>query len=77
MQMYQQENPPISPKETLPTMYDLPSETLEDEGLPDEFHLIQPTLLNSTFVPPDYSENEIFVASDLNLYYNPSHPQWG
>ncbi len=76
MQMYQQENPPISPKETLPTMYDLPSETLEDEGLPDEFHLIQPTLLNSTFVPPDYSENEIFVASDLNLYYNPSHPQW-
>jgi Uma2 family endonuclease len=74
--MYQQRNPPLPPKEILPTMYDLPSETVEDPGLPDEFHLIQPELLRLTFLPPDYPENRIFVASDLNLYYDPHHPQW-
>ncbi len=30
--------PPRSPRETLPTMYDLPSEDLEEPGLPDQFH---------------------------------------
>jgi Uma2 family endonuclease len=74
--MYQQKNPPLPPKELLPTMYDLPSETLEEPGLPDEFHLIQPELLRLTFCPPDYPENLIFIASDLNLYYDLSHPQW-
>ncbi|MGI0482876.1 Uma2 family endonuclease [Geminocystis sp. CENA526] len=74
--MYQQSNPPLSPKEILPTMYDLPSETLEDQGLPDEFHLLQPELLRVTFLPPDYPQNQVFVASDLNLYYDPRHPQW-
>ncbi len=74
--MYQQSNPPLSPKEILPTMYDLPSETLEDQGLPDEFHLLQPELLRVTFLPPDYVQDQVFVASDLNLYYDPRHPQW-
>ena len=74
--MYQQSNPPLSPKEILPTMYDLPSETLEDQGLPDEFHLLQPELLRVTFLPPDYPQDQVFVASDLNLYYDPRHPQW-
>lgn len=74
--MYQQHDPPLSPRETLPTMYDLPSEALEDEGLPDEFHLIQPELLRYTFCPPDYSDDKIFVASDLNLYYDLGHPLW-
>jgi Uma2 family endonuclease len=69
-------NPPLSPKKTLPTMYDLPSETLEDQGLPDEFHLLQPELLRITFQPPDYAPEQVFVASDLNLYYDPRHPQW-
>jgi Uma2 family endonuclease len=69
-------NPPLSPKETLPTMYDLPSETLEDQGLPDEFHLLQPELLRITFQPPDYAPERVFVASDLNLYYDPRHTQW-
>ena len=67
--MYQS-NPPFSPRKVLPTMYDLPSEELEDSGLPDEFHLIQPELLRLTFSPPNYPENRIFVASDLNLYYD-------
>jgi hypothetical protein len=35
--MYQTD-PPRPAKETLPTMYDLPSEYPEDSGLPDEFH---------------------------------------
>ena len=33
-----QTEPPQSPRETLPTMYDLPSENPEEPGLPDEFH---------------------------------------
>jgi hypothetical protein len=33
-----QTDPPQSPRETLPTMYDLPSEDPEEPGLPDEFH---------------------------------------
>jgi Uma2 family endonuclease len=60
----------------LPTMYDLPSENPEEPGLPDEFHLFQPELLRQTFRPSNYPAEEIFIASDLNLYYDPYHPQW-
>jgi len=35
---------PLPPKQTLPTMYDLPSENPEEPGLPDEFHSWQPQL---------------------------------
>ncbi|MDB9336733.1 Uma2 family endonuclease [Nodularia spumigena] len=73
--MYQVD-PPLPPTETLPTMYDLPSENPEEPGLPDEFHLLQPELLRITFRPPTYTEDNIFTASDLNLYYDPHHPQW-
>ncbi len=48
--MYQR-TPSLPPKEMLPTMYDLPSENLEEPGLPDEFHLFQPELLRQTFRP--------------------------
>jgi Uma2 family endonuclease len=57
-------------------MYDLPSEDPEEPGLPDEFHLLQPELLRQTFRPSSYPEDRYFVASDLNLYYDPTHPQW-
>lgn len=73
--MYQY-SPPLSPREALPTMYDLPSEDPEEPGLPDEFHLLQPELLRLTFRTPTYKEDEVFTASDLNLYYDPRHPQW-
>lgn len=73
--MYQS-NPPLSPRETLPTMYDLSSENPEDSGLPDEFHDLQPELLRQTFRPPNYSSEEIFTGSDLNLYYDSRHLQW-
>lgn len=36
--MYQID-PPLSPQEALPTMYDLPSENQDERGLPDKFHL--------------------------------------
>jgi len=74
--MMYQSNPPFSPKETLPTMYDLPSEDPEEPGLPDEFHLLQPELLRLTFRPPTYPSNQVFTASDLNLYYDVHHTQW-
>lgn len=37
---------PRSPLETMPTMYDLPSELVGESGLPDEFHCIQADLLS-------------------------------
>ena len=72
----EQTDPPRSPQETLPTMYDLPSEDPKEPGLPDEFHLWQAELLSQTFCPPNYPPERIFVASDLNLYYDPTHPGW-
>ncbi|NEQ86025.1 MAG: Uma2 family endonuclease [Moorea sp. SIO2I5] len=67
---------PHPAKDTLPTMYDLPSEDPEEPGLPDEFHIWQPQLCSETFCPPNYESNSIFVASDLNLYYDPNHTAW-
>ncbi|MDY6937120.1 MAG: Uma2 family endonuclease [Cyanobacteriota bacterium] len=72
----EQTDPPRSPKETLPTMYDLPSEAVEEAGLPDEFHLWQAELSSATFCPPNYPNDRIVVASDLNLYYDPRNPNW-
>lgn len=72
----EQTDPPRSPKETLPTMYDLPSEAPEEPGLPDEFHLWQADLLSFTFRPVNYPADQVFVASDLNLYYDPRHTNW-
>lgn len=71
-----QTDPPRSPRETLPTMYDLPSEDPEEPGLPDEFHYYQPQLLRETFRPPQYYPNNFFVGMDLNLYYNVRQPLW-
>jgi Uma2 family endonuclease len=71
-----QTEPPRSPRETLPTMYDLPSEDPEEPGLPDEFHDLQPQLLTLTFCPPQYPTSEIFCGSDINLYYDVSHSNW-
>ncbi len=72
----EQTDPPRSPQETLPTMYDLPSEDPEEPGLPDEFHLWQAELLSQTFCPPTLPPERVFVASDLNLYYDPLNTGW-
>ena len=68
--------PPLSPRETLPTMYDLPSEDAEDSGLPDEFHDLQPQLLSATLRLSGYARDQIFTGTDLNLYYDVRQPQW-
>jgi Uma2 family endonuclease len=79
-----QMEPPLSPRETLPTMYDLPSEDPKDSGLPDVrvsasrdvFHDLQPQLLSATLRLSSYTRNQIFTGTDLNLYYDVRHPQW-
>ncbi len=59
----------------LPTMYELPSEDPEELGLPDDFHYFQPQLLRETFVPPSWPAEQVYVATDLNLYYDVHHTQ--
>jgi Uma2 family endonuclease len=60
----------------LPTMYDLPSESLGEPGLPDEFHDLQPQLLSRTLQLSGYQRSDYFTVSDLNIYYDPEHSQW-
>jgi Uma2 family endonuclease len=67
---------PALPTETLPTMYDLPSEDPEEPGLPDEFHDLQPHLLSRTLQLSGYSPDNYFSVSDLNIYYDVNHPRW-
>jgi Uma2 family endonuclease len=69
--MYQ--NNPVVPANTLPTMYDLPSEDPEEMGLPDEFHDFQPDLLRETCQP---NTAEFFIGADLNLYYDAKRTNW-
>jgi Uma2 family endonuclease len=71
-----QGNLPLSPRLTMPTMYDLPSEDPEDPGLPDEFHDLQPQLLSRTLQLVDYTAAERFTGTDLNLYYDSRHLSW-
>jgi Uma2 family endonuclease len=69
--MYQ--NNSVVPVNTLPTMYDLPSEDPEEMGLPDKFHDLQPHLLSETCVP---AIEKKFIGIDLNLYYDVEHTGW-
>jgi Uma2 family endonuclease len=79
----EQTDPPRPAKETLPTMYDLPSEDPEEPGLPDEFHSLQPQLLSATLRLVDLASDwgleagqGLFTAHDMNLYYDSKHPLW-
>lgn len=72
----EQTDPPRSPRETLPTMYDLPSEDPKESGLPDEYHYLQPQLLSATFRPTNYSSDRVFSVGDMNLYYDSRHTNW-
>ncbi len=71
-----QSDPPLSPRLTLPTMYDLKSEDPEEPGLPDEYHGYQPLLLRHTFKPTNCDPDEVFIGADLNLYYDLRHLNW-
>jgi Uma2 family endonuclease len=67
---------PFPLHETLPTMYDLPSEDPEEPGLPDEFHDLQPQLLSATLRLTTYTKDQYFTGTDLNLYYDLNHLRW-
>ncbi|NEP82266.1 MAG: Uma2 family endonuclease [Okeania sp. SIO3B3] len=71
-----QDEPPLPAKETLPTMYDLPSEEPNEPGLPDEFHKFQARLLHETFEPRKWYPDKLFCANNLNLYYDVNHLNW-
>ena len=71
-----QSDPPLPPWETLPTMYDLPSDNPQEPGLPDDFHFLQPLLLFLTFLPGNWKSELVYSAADLNLYYDLQHTQW-
>ena len=75
-QRVEQTDPPRSPRETLPTMYDLPSEFPDEPGLPDELHALQPQLLSATLRLSSYSAENYFTGMDLNVYYHVRHPLW-
>ncbi|MFG6098870.1 Uma2 family endonuclease [Leptothoe sp. ISB3NOV94-8A] len=68
--------PPVPPSESLPTMYDLPSEFPEEPGLPDEFHDLQPQLLSRTLRLTQYAADNYFTGTDINLYYDVRNPLW-
>jgi Uma2 family endonuclease len=76
LKFVRQGSAPVPAKKKLPTMYDLPSENPEDPGMPDQYHIWQSDLLTRTFRPPEYPEERILVASDLNLYYDPKNTSW-
>jgi Uma2 family endonuclease len=71
-----QTDPPLPPWQTMPTMYDLPSENPEEPGLPDEFHDLQPQLLSRTLRLSTIAPDDFFTGADLNLYYDSLHTQW-
>ncbi len=71
-----QDESPLPAKETLPTMYDLPSEEPNEPGSPDRFHYFQPRLLRETFQPRKWYPDKLFCATNLNLYYDVKHLNW-
>ena len=76
IQSVEQPEPPLPPAQTLPTMYDLPSDNPWEPGLPDEYHDLQPQLLTRTFHSDHYPPEQIFTGSDLNLYYDVHNSSW-
>lgn len=69
-------SPPNLPKKPWLTMYDLPYDGIEEPGMPDELHVIQPQLLHDTFCPANYLLDKVFSATDMYLYFDEQHPKW-
>jgi Uma2 family endonuclease len=87
--MYQ--NHPASPLDTLPTMYDLPSEDPEEMGLPSAQRVSPEAYSGSSPARDEFHDfqpdllretcllpaiDEYFVGVDLNLYYDSKHTSW-
>jgi Uma2 family endonuclease len=65
----------------LPTMHNLSHEDSTESGLPDEFHGVQPQLLTEVLLSDSMTiagvaRDQIFVAADLNIYYDPDNTNW-
>jgi Uma2 family endonuclease len=76
MSILTQTDLPRPARETLPTMYDLPSEEIEEFSALDEYHVHQSALLSETFHPTTASPDEVFTATDLYLHYDPHRALW-
>jgi Uma2 family endonuclease len=86
--MYQ--NNPAVPVNTLPTMYDLPSEDQEEMGLPSAEGVSLevsssacPARDKFHYLQPNLlaetclpAAEEFFIGVDLNLYYDVEHTGW-
>jgi Uma2 family endonuclease len=60
------------------SFYPTPSKdfnSLPNSLISDQFQLCQSRLLESTFTPPDYPADRVFSGSNINLYFDPRHPQ--
>jgi Uma2 family endonuclease len=71
----------ISDASALPTMHNLSHEDATEPGLPDEFHGVQPQLLTEVLLSDSmtiagFLRDQIFVAADLNIYYDPDNTNW-
>jgi Uma2 family endonuclease len=65
----------------LPTMHNLSHEDPRSSGLPDEFHGVQPQLLTEVLLSDSMTiagcpREQVFMAADLNIYYDPKHTNW-
>lgn len=69
-------NAPMPPRETLPTMFDLPYEEIGEPASPDEFHALQAMLLSETFQPTTVAPDQFMTAMDLYLYYDWKNTLW-
>jgi Uma2 family endonuclease len=50
-------------------------DTVEDVGLPDEYHILQSQLLSRTFCCDRYPSERLFTGGDLSLHYDVRSPQ--
>jgi Uma2 family endonuclease len=65
----------------LPTMHNLSHEDPTESGLPDEFHGVQPQLLTEVLLSDSMTiagcpREQVFMAADLNIYYDPKNTNW-
>ena len=60
------------------SIYTSPTKTLNLTQNPltsEQFQLFQSHLLESTFTPSNYSSDQVFAGSSINLFFDPRHPQ--
>lgn len=75
-------DPHPSSNDILPTIDDRSREDVQESELLDDYHRLQPQVLGDTFRPPNYLLEQIIVAHDVKLAYDPhqrslyKRPDW-